>query len=115
MVGLDADTLFGPALDVTDPLLERLLYYKDTGIIYGKNDLAVKMGIQPAQLDSLSAKYHIEPFWRQIRQDRHKCIRLLLTEEEYMSVQEAAKKNSSGQLAVFARPVLLQYCKGENT
>lgn len=112
MVGMNADTLFGPALDTTDPLLERLLYYKDTGVIFGKNDLAVKMGIQPGQLDSLAAKYHIEPFWRQIRQDRCKCIRLLLTEEEYRSVQEAAKKNSSGQLAVFARSVILNHCKG---
>lgn len=112
MVGLDADTLLGPALDVTDPLLERLLHYKNTGIIYGKNDLAAKMGIQPGQLDSLAAKYHIEPFWRQIRQDRNRCIRLLLTEEEYKEIQKAAKKNSSGQLAVFARSVILSHCKG---
>lgn len=112
MIGLDADTLFGPAIEPTDPLLERLLYYKETGIVYGKNDLAAKIGIQPGQLDSLAAKYHIEPFWRQIRQDRCKCIRLLLTEEEYKEIQKAAKKNSSGQLAVFARSVLLQHCKG---
>ena len=112
MVGLDADTLFGPALDVTDPLLERLLRYKETGIVYGKNDLAAKMGIQPGQLDSLAAKYHIEPFWRQIRQKRNRCIRLLLTDSEYEIVSEAAKKNSSGQLAVFARSILLQHCKG---
>ena len=66
MIGLDADTLFGPAIEPTDPLLERLLYYKETGIVYGKNDLAAKIGIQPGQLDSLAAKYHIEPFWRQM-------------------------------------------------
>lgn len=83
MVGLDADTLFGPALDVTDLLLERLLSYKEAGVVYGKNDLAAKMGIQPGQLDSLAAKYHIEPFWRQIRQERNRCIRLLLTNSEY--------------------------------
>lgn len=111
MVGLDADTLFGPALGVIDPLLERLLSYKETGIVYGKNDLAAKIGIQPGQLDSLAAKYHIEPFWRQIRQDRCKCIRLLLTEAEYESISEAAKKNSSGQLSVFARSVVLDFCR----
>ncbi len=111
MVGLDADTLFGPALDVTDPLLERLLRYKETGILYGKNDLAEKMGIQPGQLDSLAAKYHIEPFWRQIRKDRHRCIRLLLTAEEYEVISKAAKKNSCGQLAVFARSVVLDFCR----
>lgn len=112
MVGLDADTLLGPALDVTDPLLERLLHYKNTGIIYGKNDLAAKMGIQPGQLDSLAKKYNVQPYWRQIRQDRNRCIRLLLTETEYDIIQKAAKKNSSGQLAVFARSVILSHCKG---
>ena len=113
MVGMDADTLFGPAIEPTDPLLERLLRYKETGIVYGKNDLAAKIGIQPGQLDSLAAKYHIEPFWRQIRQDRRKCIRLLLTDEEYESIKKAAKKNSSGQLAVFARSVVLDFCRKE--
>ena len=83
MVGLDADTLFGPAIEPIDPLLERLLSYKEAGVVYGKNDLAAKMGIQPGQLDSLAAKYHIEPFWRQIRQERNRCIRLLLTNSEY--------------------------------
>ena len=113
LVGLDADTLFGPAVEHQDQILEQLLHYKNTGIIYGKNDLAAKMGIQPGQLDSLAAKYHIEPFWRQIRQDRCKCIRLLLTEEEYKKIQKAAKKNSSGQLAVFARSVVLDFCRKE--
>ena len=83
MVGLDADTLFGPAIEPIDPLLERLLSYKEAGVVYGKNDLAAKMGIQPGQLDSLAAKYHIEPFWRQIRQEHNRCIRLLLTNSEY--------------------------------
>ena len=115
MIGLDADTLFGPAIEPTDPLLDRLLRYKETGVIYAKNDLAAKIGIQPGQLDSLAAKYHIEPFWRKIRQDRKRSIRLLLTEEEYRSVQEAAKKNSSGKLAVFARSVILNHCKGGNS
>ena len=112
MVGMDADTLFGPALGVTDPLLERLLSYKEVGVIYGKHDLAAKMGIQPGQLDSLAKKYNVQPYWRQIRQDRNRCIRLLLTETEYDIIQKAAKKNSSGQLAVFARSVILSHCKG---
>lgn len=114
LVGLDADTLFGPAIDVTDPLLERLLSYKEVGVIYGKHDLAAKMGIQPGQLDSLAEKYHIEPFWRKIRQDRKRSIRLLLTDAEYESIKEAAKKNSGGgQLAVFARSVVLDFCRKE--
>lgn len=107
MVGLDADTLFGPAIEPTDPLLERLLYYKDTGIIYGKNDLAAKMGIQPGQLDSLAATYHVEPFWRQIRQERNRCIRLLLTDNEYDVISQAAKENGNTPLAVFARSIIL--------
>lgn len=112
MVGMDSDTLFGPAIEPIDPLLEKLLSYKEAGVIYGKNDLAAKMGIQPGQLDSLAQKYNIQPFWRQIRQDRNRCIRLLLTETEYDIIQKAAKKNSGGQLAVFARSVILSHCKG---
>ena len=107
MVDLDAGTLFGPAIEPTDPLLERLLYYKDTGIIYGKNDLATKMGIQPGQLDSLAATYHVEPFWRQIRQERNRCIRLLLTDNEYDVISQAAKENGNTPLAVFARSIIL--------
>lgn len=113
MVGMDADTLFGPAIEPTDPLLERLLYYKDTGIIYGKNDLAAKMGIQPGQLDSLAATYHVEPFWRQIRQDRHKCIRLLLTNSEYEAISQAAKENGNTRLAVFVRTIILDVLKNK--
>ena len=111
MVGMDADTLFGPALDVTDPLLERLLSYKEAGVIYGKNDLAAKMGIQPGQLDSLAAKYHIESFWRQIRQERKRCIRLLLTDQEYEVILKAVKETSNEPLAVFARKVILNFCE----
>ena len=68
MVGLDADTLFGPAIEPIDPLLEQLLRYKETGIVYGKNDLAAKMGIQPGQLDSLARKYKVQPFWSDVVQ-----------------------------------------------
>ena len=110
MVDMDAKTLFGPAIEPTDPLLERLLYYKDTGVIFGKNDLASKIGIQPGQLDSLAKKYNVQPFWRQIRMDRHKCIRLLLTDEEYEVISKAAKENGSGQLAVFARSAIIDFC-----
>ena len=107
MAGLDADTLFGPTLDTTDPLLEELLCYKETGVVYAKNDLAVKMGIQPKQLDSLAKKYQFKPFWRQIRQDRNHCIRLLLTDSEYDMLSKGAKENGSAPLAVFVREIVL--------
>ena len=107
MAGLDADTLFGPTLDTTDPLLEELLCYKETGVVYAKNDLAVKMGIQPKQLDSLAKKYQFKPFWRQIRQDRNHCIRLLLTDSEYDMLSKGAKENGSEPLAVFVREIVL--------
>lgn len=107
LAGLDADTLFGPTLDTTDPLLEKLLCYKETGVVYAKKDLAVKMGIQPKQLDSLAKKYQVKPFWRQIRQDRNRCIRLLLTDSEYDIISQVAKESGSGQLAVFVREIVL--------
>lgn len=113
MVGLDADTLFGPAIEPIDPLLERLLSYKEAGVVYGKNDLAAKMGIQPGQLDSLAAKYHIEPFWRQIRQERNRCIRLLLTNSEYEAISQAAQESGGTPLAVFARTIILDVLKNK--
>lgn len=113
MVGLDADTLFGPAIEPIDPLLEQLLRYKETGIIYSKNNLAAKMGIQPGQLDSLAAKYHMEPFWRQIRQERNRCIRLLLTNSEYEAISQAAQESGGTPLAVFARTIILDVLKNK--
>ncbi|MEQ2655251.1 TniQ family protein [Lawsonibacter asaccharolyticus] len=107
MGGLDAETLFGPTLSTTDPLLEKLLCYKKTGVVYAKNDLAVKMGIQPGQLDSLAKKYQVKPFWRQIRQDRNHCIRLLLTDSEYDMLSKGAKENGCAPLAVFVREIVL--------
>ena len=103
MAGLDADTLFGPTLDTTDPLLEELLCYKETGVVYAKNDLAVKMGIQPKQLDSLAKKYQFKPFWRQIRQDRNHCIKLLLTDSEYDMLSKGAKENGSESVLLIGK------------
>ena len=111
MIGLDADILFGPAIEPIDPLLEKLLSYKEAGVIYGKSDLAAKMGIQPGQLDSLAQKYKVQPFWRQIRQERNRCIRLLLTDNEYDLIAQAAKENGNTQLAVFVRTIILDVLK----
>lgn len=113
MVGMDADTLFGPAVGHQDPILERLLRYKETGVIYGKRDLAAKMGIHPGQLDSLAAKYRIEPFWRQIRQERNRCIRLLLTNSEYKAISQAAKASNNTPLAVYVRAIILDVLQNE--
>lgn len=107
MVGMDADTLFGRAIEPIDPLLERLLSYKKAGVVYGKSDLAAKMDIHPGQLDSLAQKYNVQPFWRQIRQERNRCIRLLLTDNEYDVIAQAAKENGNTPLAVFARSIIL--------
>ena len=107
MTGLDAETLFGPTLGTTDPLLEKLLRYKETGVVYGKGDLATKMGIQPGQLDSLAKRYQVKPFWRQIRQGRDRCIRLLLTDREYDMILKGAKENGSEPLSVFVRKIVL--------
>ena len=111
MVGMDADTLFGLAIEPIDPLLEKLLSYKEAGVIYGKSDLAAKMGMQPGQLDSLAQKYKVQPFWRQIRQERNRCIRLLLTDNEYDLIAQAAKENGNTQLAVFVRTIILDVLK----
>lgn len=113
MIGMDAEAVFGPTLDAADSLLEQLLQYRETGTIYGKNDLAARMGIQPGQLDSLAQKYNVQPFWRQIRQERNRCIRLLLTDNEYDVIAQAAKENGNTPLAVFVRSVILEALKNK--
>ena len=73
----------------------------------GKSDLAAKMDIHPGQLDSLAQKYNVQPVGRQNRQERNRCIRLLLTDNEYDVIAQAAKENGNTPLAVFARSIIL--------
>lgn len=114
MVEMTANTLLGERLPENDTLKERLLYYSEIGTVYRKNELAQMMGVSPAQLDRLAYKHGIQPFWRKVGKERTRCIRLLLTESEYATIQESVKRNGNGQLAVYCRQVLLNSIEKEH-
>ena len=113
LADMPAKELFGPPLSYQDPLHTQLLEYRKTGIIYRKEELAHKIGVSPSQLDSLARKYNVTPFWKQCSREfkRQDCIRIMLTHEEKELVHKAAKASGDGQIAVFARTMLLEQAK----
>lgn len=114
MAGLTAEELFGALMEYQDPCLLRLLQFREQGVVYRKEELARKMKLRPAQVDTLARKYGIQPFWKQngrSHMKRSESLRLNLTREEKKQIELAAKKNGGGQTAVYARTVLLQAAK----
>lgn len=112
LAGLSAEQVFGPELQVGDPFLEEFIRYRDAGVGYQKNELAACLGINPKQLDSAARKYNIKPFWKQCAgngaERRVESLRLQLTVEEKGRICKAAKAYGGGQMAVFARSLLLE-------
>ena len=112
LAGLSAGQVFGPELPVRDPFLEKLIRYRDAGVVYQKNELAARLGINPKQLDSAARKYNIKPFWKQCAGDgaerRVESLRLQMTTGEKGRLCEAAKTYGGGQVAVFARCLLME-------
>ena len=116
MAGLTAEELFGPPIEHHDPYLSKLLQYREQGTTYRKGELAMQMGLSPARLDSLANKYGIEPFWKQLGSDDCDCkrtesLRIKLTKEEKRQIVLAAEMSGGGQVAVYARTVLLRAAK----
>lgn len=60
--GIDSGVVFSKE-PIPEQYQERLLALKRTGVVYGKKQLAEKLGITRPQLDILAQKYGIEPFW----------------------------------------------------
>ena len=106
--GLTIEELLGAEIPVKDPLLAKLLEYKEKGLAYRKEELAQLVGVSPHQLDSLAKKYNIMPFWKQCNGKRTETIRITLTAEEKQSIARAAAIQGNGQTAVFARDILLR-------
>lgn len=106
--GLTVEELLGREIPVVDPLLERLLECKGKGLAYKKEELAQLVGVSPHQLDSLTKKYNIAPFWKQCGGKRTETIRITLAIEEKQNIAQAAAIHGNGQTAVFARELLLR-------
>lgn len=94
-----------------DEHLEALLELQGTGI-YQKQELAKKLGLTPYRLEALAKMHDIEPFWKHsVSELRTEAIRMMLTKEEKEVIIRAARQAGNGQVAVFAREVLLKYCR----
>lgn len=106
--GLTIESLLGLEIPVVDPLLKKLLDYKEKGLAYKKEELAQLVGVSPHQLDSLAKKYHVAPFWKQCGGKRTETLRITLTQEEKQRIAKAAAIHGNGQTAVFTREILLR-------
>lgn len=109
LAGISPVQLFGPEIESEDTLLVKLLDYKRNGTVYKKEVLAAELGITPSKLDSLAAKYGVEPFWTQLdRANKHtEVLRITLTPAEKELCGKAAKLSGDSRLAVFARTILI--------
>ena len=113
LADIPAQELFGPPISYQDSLLAQLLRYREKGTVYRKEELAQRIGVSPSQLDSLARKYAISPFWKQCNREtkRQDCVRIMLTPAEKELVCKAAAISGNGQIAVFARAILLKQAK----
>lgn len=113
LADIPAQELFGPPISYQDPLLAQLLRYREKGTVYRKEELAQRIGVSPSQLDSLARKCAISPFWKQCNREtkRQDCVRIMLTPAEKELVCKAAAISGNGQIAVFARAILLKQAK----
>ena len=105
--GITSGEVFG-AEPQRDCYEEKLLALQSTGSSYTKKQVQEHLNITAAQLDILSKRYNIPPFWREKEGGRTKQIHINLTAEEKQSIARAAAIQGNGQTAVFARGLLLK-------
>ena len=84
---------------------DKLLALQNTSGSYTKKQVQEMLNITAAQLDILTKRYGIEPFWKEREGGRTKQIHLTLTAEEKQRIAKAAAIHGNGQTAVFAREV----------
>lgn len=93
-VELLTETMFS-TIPVEDRFYRHLKDLEKTGIVYGKKALAEELGLKPFQLDALSKKYGINPFWEQSRISQDKkdnMVKIYLTSKERQKIHQAAQK-----------------------
>lgn len=87
---------------------DKLLALQGAGGVYTKKQVQELLNITAAQLDILTKRYGIEPFWKERGSGRTNHIHISLTAEEKQRIAKAAAIHGNGQTAVFAREVLLR-------
>lgn len=97
LADLSIKDLFGPELYGLDSAKEKLIEYKNKGIVYKKYELAQLLGISEIRLDLLVARYHIEPFWY-TKSARTKHLKVNVTKNEKQCIIDAIyAQHNTGQ------------------
>ena len=112
---IDTETVFATE-PLKDKYEEQLTLLQSTGVVYGKKQLAEKLGITKSQLDILAAKYDIQPFWTQNGEPEEERRRLhkrsfVLDERELQLFKEALRRSGYRYDSHFARHCVMQFIK----
>lgn len=93
LAGLTTETVFSENT-IPDQMRVRLEELRDTGVQYGRKQLAGQLGVKPHQLDILARNYGVEPFWKGAKdgQPKTEMLKLYLTEEELRTIRNRAKE-----------------------
>lgn len=93
-----------------DTLESEILKLKDCGIIYDKKFLASKLNLKPYQLNKLTLKYGIDPFWttNQLNQSEElkaskTSIRVYLTKEEKNEILNFVDEHEHANTSEFVK------------
>lgn len=111
--GLDSTSMFSEKR-LRSRYESALLDMESTGVRYGKKDVAHRLGVTTSQLDLLSKKYDIVPFWTQNKADVSCVARKLnipLNETELLLFKNALRKSGFRYDSHFAKYCILQYIK----
>lgn len=101
------DTMFNPE-PLADGMFEKMKAFSETGVKYGKQALAKKLGITPSQLHYLAKEYQLNPFGEDPMQSTEKKTEAFVmhyTPENRERIHQAAVKMCFQYDSTFA-----EYC-----
>lgn len=103
---------------IEDRLESRLKELQQSNITYTKKQVVEHLGVTSSQLDILTRKYRLQPFWRRSSEDGevpHK-LSLVLNDDEYQAFKAALQKSGYRFDRHFAKHCLMKYiAKGDGS
>lgn len=109
--GLDSKVVFG-CQPLRSRYEEELHALQKTGVVYGKKQLAERLGVTVSQLDALAKKHSIQPFWTQNgggETERLRKIRFTLEEQDLLLFKQALETSGYRYDSHFARHCILKH------
>lgn len=109
--GLDSELVFR-STRLLSRYEEELHALQNTGITYGKKQLAEGLGITASQLDTLAKKYGIKPFWTQNGKGNNERLykrNFMLDEQEMQLFKRALRESGYHYDSHFARHCILKF------